>query len=261
MNNQTINEINNRKLDPCLFSIMVISSKIYFKEKEDLINEKEVYIFFSCNIHGKRKYLTSVFKDDFSKTSDWYNFFVYLKSRGINALFYAVIPDNDILSKALKLAFNDINIFISCFEAINKLSKFYSCNYSKSITNKVKKVFLSKSINDYEVALCEFRDEFLNFKFVYDILEDDLKRARTYYDIDFNLRKFIFSFYFVREINKKIVSASHSKPFFSSLDDLIVILIPDIQRIESRMFCPKNELNNIINILYNDKKDLLISYL
>ena len=61
LNNNNVAELNNRKFDNCLISILVIPIKIYFKEAEDLVNEKELYLFFSCNIQGKRKYLTSIF--------------------------------------------------------------------------------------------------------------------------------------------------------------------------------------------------------
>ena len=152
-------------------------------------------------------------------------------------------------------------MFISCFEAINKLSKYYSYSYSKSISDKVKKVFLSSTIQEYELALSDFTNEYMSFKFVYDILEDDLKRAKSYYNIDFKLRNFIFSFYFVRDITKRITVISHSKSYFSSLNDIISPLIPTIQTIESRMFCPKSELNYVINLIYEDKKDLILSYL
>ena len=46
MNNQTVLELNNRTLDNCLFSLIIIPTKIYYKEGENLVNEKEIYLFF-----------------------------------------------------------------------------------------------------------------------------------------------------------------------------------------------------------------------
>lgn len=261
MNNSTIEELNNRLFDPCLFSILIVPTKIYYKVSDNFIQEREIYIFFSCNITAKRKYLTSVFADEFVKTSDWYNFLLNLKNRGISVVLYAVIQNNESLLKTFKLAFSEIYVFISCYEAVNKLSRYYSYSYSKSILGKVKKIFLSPSVEEYEVVLNDFTEKYTNFRFVYDILEEDLKRARIYYNIDFKIRNFIFSFYFVRDITKRISVISHSKPYFSSLDDFIIPLIPNIQTLETRMFCTKNELNNVINLIYDDKKDLIISYL
>ena len=261
MNNQTIKELNNRLLDPCLFSIIIIPSKIYFKEKEDFINEKEMYLIFSCNIHGVRKYIDCILKDNFEKASDWYDFLEKLKYRGVKTVLYALIPNNEYLSKALKLSFPNIEIFISCFETINKLFKYYTSSYSKSLFQKVKNIYLSKSVKDYEIALENFTNDYMNYSFICDLLNDDLKRAKSYYNTDFELRKFIFSFYFYRELTKRINVISHSKDYYTSLDEFVEILIPDIKRIESRMFCTKEQLKVIINIIYNNKKDLIISYL
>ena len=261
MNNQTVLELNNRKLDSCLFSLIIIPTKIYYKEDENLVNEKEIYLFFYCNIQGKRKFLSCVFKDDYKKSSDWYNLLVTFKSRGIGVILYSVIPNNTILCKALKLAFPENDSFISCFESITKLSKYYTITYSNGLFEKVRHIYLSKDLNEYELALQEFKDEFLNYSFIYDLLEDDLKRAKKYYNVDYELRNFIFAFYFYRDHYKKISTISHSKPYFSSLDEFVELLIPDIQRIECRMFCPKKDLINIIDKLYNDKKDLIKLYL
>ena len=91
MNNSSVNELNNRLLDNCLISINVIPIKIYFKEDDDFIVQKELYLFFSCNINGKRKYITSVFKDNFDKTSLWYDFLLSLKNKGIDVILFAII--------------------------------------------------------------------------------------------------------------------------------------------------------------------------
>ena len=261
MNNQTICELNNRNLDNCLFSIMIIPTKIYFKENNNLTNEKILYLIFACNIRGIRKYISSIFYDDFNSTSSWYDYIQSLKSKGINCILYAVIPNNDKLSKALKLSFQGIEIFISCFETINKLSKYYSCDYSYLLMDNVKNIYLSPTKEDYEIALNDFNEKYLEILFIRDLLDNDLKRAKQYYNTDFELRKFIFSFYFFREITKKITVISHSKPFFRSIDEFIEILIPDIIRIESRMFCTKEQLKNIINKIYLTKQDLIKPYL
>ena len=261
MNNQTICELNNRNLDNCLFSVMIIPTKIYFKENDNFTSEKVLYLIFACNIRGVRKYISSVFADDFINTSSWYDLILSFKSRGINCILYAIIPNNDKLSKALKLLFPNIEIFISCFETVNKLSKYYSCDYSFLLLDNVKTVYLSPTKEDYEIALNNFNEKYLDILFIRDLLDSDLKRAKKYYDTDYELRKFIFSFYFFREINKRITVISHSKPYFASIDEFIEILIPDIVRIESRMFCTKDQLKNIINKIYLTKGDLIKQYL
>lgn len=261
MNNNNFEELNIRNLDNCLISILVIPIKIYYKPNDLQTTEKELYIFFSCNIRGVRKYLTTLIANDFNKTSDWYDSLLSLKNRGINILLYAVIPNNDKLAKALKLAFNEVNIYISYSEIINKINKYYTQTYSRNFYEVIKKIYISNNINDFNLAYNDFYEEYANYDFIKDLLENDFKRAKQYYNTDYEIRRFIFSLYFYRDTFKIISVISHSKRYFNSLDEFINELIPTIQRIESRMFCKKSELISIINKLYINYKDLIKSYL
>lgn len=261
MNNTTVQELNNRNLYKCFISIIVVPTKIYYKEKEDLINEVELYSFFGNNIEGKRQYLTTVLKDDFNKTSKWYDLLLSLKNRGISNVFYAVTTNNEELNKALKLAFNEIQIFISCFDTIYKLSKYYTTSYSNCLASKINRIYQAKDINDYELVVNEFKEEYLQFSFISDLLDEDLKRARKYCEYDYEFRRFIFSYFFYRDTSKALRIASRSKKHFTSIDEIIKELLPYIKKIETGMFCPKKKLKYIINILYETKKELIKCYL
>lgn len=52
MNNQTVDELNNRKLNECYFSIMFIPIKIYLKRGENNTNLKQLYVFYGCTLQG-----------------------------------------------------------------------------------------------------------------------------------------------------------------------------------------------------------------
>ena len=86
MNNQTVNELNNRNLDSCYFSIICFPTNIYFKSSEIDNNQQTLYVFYGCNLKGVRKFITAVISDDFYKTSDWYNFFLKLKKRNLQKI-------------------------------------------------------------------------------------------------------------------------------------------------------------------------------
>ncbi len=110
MNNQTIDELKNRKSDSCFFSLICIPCQIYFDKGDNNVNKKNLYVFFSCNLQGCRRFLTAVSPDDLQKVSDWYNLFISWKNRSLEKILYASIPTNDSLKKALSLAFNEISI-------------------------------------------------------------------------------------------------------------------------------------------------------
>ena len=261
MNNQTLNEINNRDLDNCYFSLSFSFSTIYFNDGNDYIYKRKVYSLIGCNILGVRKYITSIFADDYQQASDWYDFFLTLKSRGLETIFFAVIPDVEPLKKAIILAFPETKTFISCFDLIDKLYKFFSQSYSVNFLEYIKRIFISQDINEFNLKSEEFYLEFGNYPFIIDIVKKQFDQVKLHFNLDFLLRKHIYSFYFNREFYKKLAVLSHSSNYFYKLSDFEELLIPIIKVMESKMYAPKREWNQVINSIYNYNKDLIMRYL
>ena len=106
-----------------------------------------------------------------------------------------------------------------------------------------------------------FIDETIDKPFVFDLIANDFNIIADYIKIAISLRKHLFSFYFAREITKKLNILSHSTSYFNSLLEYIELLLPTIQTMEVRMYSSKSEWNSVITCIYNENKDLLISYL
>ena len=264
MNNQTIEQLNNRNLDNCYFCIYSIPITIFLNDGGDdnnLVNPKKLMIFYGCNLQGKRRYITSVIADDFDKPSAWYDFFLSWKNKGLNTILFALLPLDNNIRKAIKIAFPYIEIFNSYCDSIMKISKYFTLKYSSNTFDIVRKIYVSKSLDDYNIAYNDFIGIFSNSKFLIDFLNDDFIKAKDNYRIDFSLRKHIFAFYFIRELSKKLIVISHSKPFFSSIDDFISNCIPIIQVTEKKNYCSKADWIILINSIYDDKKDLIKCYL
>lgn len=261
MNNQTIEELNNRKLDRCYFSIICIPIKIYFKEGENNINLKDIYIFYGCTLQGVRKFITAVIANDYEKTSEWYNLFLILKRRNVDNILYALLPDNKLLKDAIKLAFPEVETFVSCFEAINKINKYYPQGYCSKVFKLIKNIYLSETSSDYNIALDEFKLHYGSSNFIMDLLEKDFKYAKSNYCYNLELRKHIFSFYFFRDVSKKLIVISHSKPYFNDANEFVNDMIHIIKSNETKMYCPKNTWINLLNMIYEIKKDLIKPYL
>lgn len=261
MNNQTLNEINKRDLDNCYFSISFSSSTIFFNDSKDYIYKRKVYTIIGCNVFGVRKYITSIFADQFEKTSNWYDFFLLLKKRGLTNIFFAVIPDNKYLKDAIKLAFPETYCFLSCFEIIDKIYKYFTQSYSSGFLEAIKDIFISEDINKFNLKVNDFYETYGTFPFIIDISKKYFDIAKSYFFLDFNLRKHIYSFYFNRDLCKKLTVFSHSKPYFFNINEFEQCLLPLIKTFETRMYTSKNEWNVIINLLYNYNKDLIMKYL
>ena len=261
MNNSSISELNNRNLDLCYFSVYCIPVTIYFNYGNYYINQRELYIFFGCNLKGIRKYIISCFKDEFTKTSDWYNFFLSLKKRNITNIIFVSIPDNPFLKEALSLAFNGIEVFYSFYDIWNIFYKYYSGKTFRNFLTTIRELYLSTDVNLYHITYQNFLSDYKDSQFIIDMLDHHLKKIENYYYLDLELRKAIFAFYFNRELIKKLMVISHSKPYFSSIEEFTQELIPIIQVIESKMYCSKIRWVNIINLIYSSKRELIKCYL
>lgn len=261
MNNQTIEELNNRNLDDCYFCIYSIPVTIYFNSGNNIINPKTLLIFYGCNLQGKRRFITSVISDDFTKTSDWYDLFLKFKSRNLKTILFGLLPNNLHLKKAINLAFPEIEIFDSYCDSLTKISKYFTVKYSSNTFEFVRKIFVSKSLDDCLIAYDDFKEQFSNSKFLIELLENDFVNARKNYQYDFELRRHIFAFHFIREFSKKLTVISHSKPYFHSTDEFISSCITIIQLTEKKNYCSKADWINLINLIYPSKKDLIKIFL
>lgn len=261
MNNQSLNVLNNRILDENYFSIIFLSQNFNFKNENGFIYQRKVYFIIGCNLFGIRKYITSIFEDEYKKTSDWYNLFISLKSRGIKNIFYAVIPDNDNIKKALNLAFKDIKFAYNLFEIMYKINHYISTTKHSTTLVYIKQVLMSENLEDYIVKEEDFINRYNDYQFIKDILINEFENYKINIKYPVFLRKHIFAFYFSRELLKKILTISHIKEYFDNIDEIIEQLIPLIQIFEYKIYCPKTEWNKVINYLYADHKELLINYL
>ena len=113
MNNKSLIELNKRDFDKCLFCLYCLPIDIYMALDDGKIDTQTVFIFYGCNLLGKRRYLSSIIVSHDFPTSSWYEFFQSFKTRGLQQIIYAVLPNNKHLKDALKLAFLDVESIIS----------------------------------------------------------------------------------------------------------------------------------------------------
>ena len=261
MNNQTINEINKRDLDKVFFSFSILSQDIFYNYGNDYIKKRTVYTIIGCNINGVRKYITSIFADEYSKTSDWYNLLLSFKKRGLENIFFLSTPNDKNIKNAFDLVFNNISYFYSCFNVINKLSHYMVCSYTNNILNHLKLIYLSNDINEFNMRKNELFLLYETSPFIVDILNKEFNSYSKFLDYPLFIRKHIISFYFIRELMKALNVASHSQTSFYKIEEFEEKLLPIIKSFELKMYCGKKEWNSIISYLYEDYKDLLLCVL
>lgn len=261
MNNQTINEINKRDFDKVFFSLSFISQDIFFNYGDDYIKKRTVYTIIGTTINGTRRYITSIFSDEFSKTSDWYNLLLSFKKRGLEYIFFASIPNDNNIKNAFNLAFKETIFFYSCFNVISKINHYISCSYSRNIFRTLKKLYHSLDINEFNIKKQELLDKYSDSPFIVDILAKELDLFYSFLNYPFIIRKHVISFNFFEGLSYALSFTAHSKNYFFNISEYEELLVPKIQTFELKMYCGKNEWNSVISCLYIDFKELLLCVL
>lgn len=285
MNNQTLNEINKRDSDKCYFSLSFSYSTIYFNDGNDYIYQRKVYTLIGCNIFGVRKYITSIFEDDFEKASDWYNFFQTLNSRGLESVIFSVLPNVDFIRKAIKLSFPETTVFTSCFDIIDRLFKFFSQSYSCNIYESIKHIFLAKDVNEFNLKINEFytdfqvqpftpnkeiallnRDEFnekyKNKNTIYKHANEYFELILPLFDLPQNIRKYIYTNNIIESVNSKIQRGFYGRgalPNKESAVNIIYLNLIDLENKWKKSKVPNwDKINNELTTLYyNEIKEYL----
>lgn len=256
MNNQTIDVIQKRDIDKILFSITVLSQQVFYNDGTGYIYKRNINIFIGCNINGVRKHITTIFEDDFEKVSDWYNLFLKFKNKGVIQCFF-LVSNNENIIKAFKLAFSGGETFHCFFDDIYRLQHYITFSYANDILGKCRKVCLSETIDEFDLRKNELLEEYSSHPFIKDILIKSFDKYNKCFKYSYYLRKHLLSYYFLRDFKKKMMVISNSKPYFSNVNEFTELLLPTIQRYESKMYCSKENWNQIISYLYENNKELL----
>lgn len=260
MNNKNLDELQKRDLDKCYFCLYCVPVHIFLNLGNNKIDKKEVYVFYGCNLLGQRRYIASILADDFPSTSDWYDFFQSFKNRGLEQLLYAVLIDNKAMKDALKLSFLDVFPILSIFDAISKISKYFSSSYGSNVLTYIKNIYLGSDLSEYDIYLDNFKEAYPS-SFALDLIESNLIKAKDIYSLPLHLRKALYSFYFLRDNIKRLIVISHSKQYFNSLNEFISDCIPVFQVLELKTYCSKKAWVEVLNTLYETKKELIKPYL
>jgi len=260
MNNKTLEQIENRRLDKIFVTLYVIELEAYI-QKDESINKEKVYAFTECNLNGERRFIKLVRAKDLDKVSDYYDELKLMKVRGLENILYAVIPDIENLKKALKLMFKDVEILESSHNSINKIKKYFSTKGMREIEKRIREIYLSETVNEYGIKYENFKENYKDYPFIIEITNHDLRKAKEYYKYELTLRKAIFAFYYIHGFIKYGQTALNRKDYYISTDEMTIEIIPVIQKTEARMFTSKKRWSEIINKIYKTKYSLIKGYL
>ncbi len=260
MNNNTLELLNKRDLEKSYLILYVIPNKIYLKEASNYVNERVVYVMFGCNLYGERKYISTMLEKEVEKTSEWYNFFQDLKKRKLEHIIFGLLPDVKELRDGIKLSFPNIEIFNSSDKIIEKLKKYKTYKTKEEIFKEVKRLYLAEDEKAYELNYKNFVDKYGKYTFIMDMLEEEIKKLKGDYKYSLSVRKAVYSFNYIIELKKRLSIYSYEKTF-SNKEEYIKLYVNYIHASERQKHFKNDEWSEIINDIYEAKKEMIKPYI
>lgn len=260
MNNKTVELLKKRNLEGSYLVLYCIKVEIYVEEGQDYVNQKPLYIFMGCTLSGKRMYIGAVLKRKEMKISDWYDYFESLKSRKLEHIIFGLIPNEKEIKEAIKLSFPEVEVFNSCDYIIKKLKKYNSFKFKEEIFREVKRLYLSRDKKEYKINYEVFKEKYQKYSFIMEMLEEEIQSIEKNYKYSQSIRRIIYSFNYIIEFEKRLSVISNGKNY-KTAEDFVKELVWYINRTESTVHFIKSEWINIINEIYEEKKELIKPYL
>lgn len=260
MKNRTGEVLRKRELEKSYFAVYCMSTKLNMDDATGEGGIKKLYVFFGCELGGKKKYISSVFEKELERTSDWYNYFQTLKKRGMEHIIYALVPKQKEIRDAIKLAYPKVEIFTSCENTINKLEKYNTYKTKEEIYREVRKLYVAKDEIEYELNYKEFEEKYKKYPFIMEMLEGEIKSLKENYKYSFAIRRIIYAFNYIIEMEKRFRRISKHQ-VYKDKEEFIDQCAFFIYSSEAAMHYQKEEWGNVLNEVYEEKKDLIKPYL
>lgn len=260
MKNRTGEILRKRELERSYFAVYCMSTKINMDDANEEGGIKKLYVFFGCGLGGKKKYISSVFEKELSKTSDWYNYFQTLKKRGMEHVIYALIPKEKEIRDAMKLAYPKVEIFASCENTIEKLEKYNTYKTKEEIYREVRKLYMAKDEVEYELNYKEFVEKYSKYQFIMELLDGEIRSLRENYRYSYEIRRIVYAYNYIIEMGKRFKRISRHQ-VYREKEEFIDQCAFFIHSSEAAMHYQKEEWAKVLNEIYEEKKDLIKPYL
>lgn len=260
MEKRTGEKLRKRELEKSYFAIYMMRTEIEMDDAEEEGGIKKLYMIFGCGLGGKKKYISSVFERELKKTSDWYNYFQSLKKKGMEHVIYGLIPKKKEIKEAIKLAYPKIEIFPSCEKVIEKLEKYNTYKTKEEIYREVRKLYLAKDKIEYELNYKEFEEKYRRYPFIMDMLETEIKDLKENYKYSYGVRRIIYAFNYIIEMEKRFRRVSRHR-VYKEKEEFIDQCAFFIYASEAAIHYQKEEWSEVLNEIYEEKKELIKPYL
>lgn len=178
-----------RKLDETYLIVYVIENTINMK-KGDFISKSNICTLIGVDLKGYKQ-LLNIYEDKINNNRYWLDCFENLKSRGIKNILFLSVGDNKNMKRAAKIAFPDIVFVDSITYIVGKFQRYTSEKSQKDTASKIHKLYIQKSLKDYELVQKSFNDIYNN-SIHKKLIEKYLNNITAIYKYSQNIRNLLF---------------------------------------------------------------------
>ena len=178
-----------RKLDETYLIIYVIENTINIK-KGDFISKSNICTLIGVDLNGYKQ-LLNIYEDRVNNNRYWLDCFESLKSRGIKNILFLSVGDNKNMKRSAKIAFPNIVFVDSITYIVSKFQRYTKEKSQKDTASKIHKLYIQKSLKDYELVQKSFNNIYSN-SIHKKLIEKYLNNIPSIYKYSQNIRNLLF---------------------------------------------------------------------
>lgn len=251
-------DFQKRKLKKFYITVYVITKEIKIRT-ESCITNKNLYVLAAMDILGYRQILGMYF-DNENDNRFWLERFEDLKARGLNKILFFITPPNKNIERCVKIIYNDVHIVKSPDNTYSNITKFFAERPARKMCIALKDLFLKKNIEEYKINLDLFKEIYIDNKLMLLLLEREENEIESFYRYDYELRKLLYPYYIIRELQKSLNKLKTREKLCTNLNEVIEAALPYVHTFETGRTYSKVEWLELISVMYDEYKEVLEEY-
>lgn len=249
-----LTQLKYRELDKFLVVIYTIKTEVQI-EIDGMVKTRNLYVLVGINTEGRRKFLTYGI-DNNEDTEFWLQKFKNIARRGVEKVMYITLGEEK-GKRAAQITFPGIKILPTAFTLIDKISPYFADTYKNKIPEEIRKLYICKNKEEYEKAKEMFMYKYKESKIVKILLEKEIKDIEEIYEIPHNIRRIIFTFYFIRDYKRMMKKEMNKKKIITNKEEFMNIFEELITAWEKTMYVSKKEWIKILEELMQINKEIV----
>ena len=172
-----------------------------------------------------------------------------------------LIQNNLQLKKVIEPNFDGIEVLDDYNNVIDKIKKYCTNKEYEKFITYIRKIYISETVEESQIAMDEFNEVNKDNQFILDIVREVFEKSKDVYKYDYELRRSIYLYYFVRDVKKKIWKKIKEKKYVMSKEEYVTDIYEILTHMEKYSKRHKHDVKQALNLVYEAKKEMIKCYL